>query len=887
MCDAETNLLLPYRTQEALISLRGGLRLLPQELLTESTTAHAYWDAFLTAYKCICLNAATIPPKFVMPSSESVPKVAHGFLLGAAIASVRSHVLLHPAHRAALDKLGLAWSTSVPEPAAATTPKHRSYRWPEKVRALERYKALHGHCDVPVSFVVPSSRDWPQDLHGCRLGYLVSRFHSELSSIPAEYKPVIAGLTVTDASTGSSSSNPFVYDMASSNSDDDASDEEDDLDWSPPEPKRPRVSSPIDALREPEPEAATPRRTTLTDLSPPIAPPRPTIEIPQPVSEPTNDMTRKRPLSPPAKPRRAGTAIDDDAWLDVLLALKVYRLLYGHCKVPLSFFVPRLDHTPTAWPLHLTGMRLGAAVKTLRTCYLPERFVSALDAIGFVWRQDGRLIPTGTSLFDEIDAVPFAAMITALEVHVATHQTTLIPAHATFVHTSVWHRSWTYVLADVVPALEARFYQLSDVQMARLRDLGYCKQLPLWDDLMDLLQRYYEHVVPPGSGVAIDFVVPPDAIAWPSQWHGLELGLLFWSVGLTHTTTLSESRRRDLKTHKFVFNTVHTWAKVLDALTTYDSLSTKPSSFAIGRSYVTPTSAVWPAALRGYPLGQWYKVMCDAETNLLLPYRTQEALISLRGGLRLLPQELLTESTTAHAYWDAFLTAYKCICLNAATIPPKFVMPSSESVPKVAHGFLLGAAIASVRSHVLLHPAHRAALDKLGLAWSTSVPEPAATEPVEIAEWVPTPRRRNYRWPDKMRALEAFKELHGHCGVPTAFVVPSSTEWPEDLHGCRLGALVSRFFAEPRSVPADYVPLISALAVVSVPGDTIVAPTVNADGTVVNAFASSDTDTTSDSSDADATSAVDAPMDATTQDDATVTDGERFGRRHHGRCPHR
>ncbi|KDO25639.1 hypothetical protein SPRG_08938 [Saprolegnia parasitica CBS 223.65] len=579
-------------------------------------------------------------------------------------------------------------------------------------------------------------------------------------------------------------------------------------------------------------------------------------------------MTLKRPLSPPAKPRRAGTAIDDDAWLDVLLALKVYRLLYGHCKVPLSYFVPRLDHTPTAWPLHLTGMHLGAAVKTLRTCYLPEHFVSALNAIGFVWRQDGRLIPTGTSLFDEIDAVPFAAMITALEVHVATHQTTKIPAHATFVHTSVWHRSWTYVLADVVPALEAHFYQLSDVQMTRLRDLGYCKQLPLWDDLMDLLQRYYEHVVPPGSGVAIDFVVPPDAIAWPSQWHGLELGLLFWSVGLTHTTTLSESRRRDLKTHKFVFNTVHTWAKVLDALTTYDSVSMKPSCFEMWRSYVTPTSAPWPEALRGYPLGRWYKVMCDAETNLLLPYLTQDALVGLRGGLRLLPQELMTESTTAQAYWDAFLTAYRCICANAATIPPKFVMPSTESVPKVAHGFLLGAAIASVRNHVLLHPAHRAALDKLGLAWSTSVPEAAATEPVEIVEWVPTPRRRYYRWPDKMRALEAFKELHGHCGVPTAFVVPSSTEWPEDLHGCRLGALVSRFFAEPRSVPADYAPLISALGVVSVPGDTIVAPRVDADGTVVKAFAGSDADTASDSSD--------APMDVTTHDDVTVTDGEHL-----------
>ncbi len=41
------------------------------------------------------------------------------------------------------------------------------------LRALLRYKELHGHMRVTRSFVVPWSRDWPEELWGLRLGNLV------------------------------------------------------------------------------------------------------------------------------------------------------------------------------------------------------------------------------------------------------------------------------------------------------------------------------------------------------------------------------------------------------------------------------------------------------------------------------------------------------------------------------------------------------------------------------------------------------------------------------------------------------------------------------------------------------------------------------------------
>ena len=42
-----------------------------------------------------------------------------------------------------------------------------------------------------------------------------------------------------------------------------------------------------------------------------------------------------------------------------------------------------------------------------------------------------------------------------------------------------------------------------------------------------------------------------------------------------------------------------------------------------------------------------------------------------------------------------------------------------------------------------------------------------------------------------MLALKVFKKLHGHLRVPRNYIVPSSPPWPSEVHGLKLGMMVS------------------------------------------------------------------------------------------------
>jgi hypothetical protein len=54
-------------------------------------------------------------------------------------------------------------------------------------------------------------------------------------------------------------------------------------------------------------------------------------------------------------------------------------------------------------------------------------------------------------------------------------------------------------------------------------------------------------------------------------------------------------------------------------------------------------------------------------------------------------------------------------------------------------------------------------------------------------------KKKFVRWEDTKRALEVFKSLNrGVLAVPSQFVVPRSKDWPEELHGMRLGQISCR-----------------------------------------------------------------------------------------------
>lgn len=113
---------------------------------------------------------------FVVPTGDSQwPRSTWGLQLGASVHRLRAaHMSLPLYQRQDLDAIGFAWSAD-------------DARWHERfLPALRHFAAIHGHCRVPHSFVVPSRATgdgdetherlalWPEHLRGYRLGQHVS-----------------------------------------------------------------------------------------------------------------------------------------------------------------------------------------------------------------------------------------------------------------------------------------------------------------------------------------------------------------------------------------------------------------------------------------------------------------------------------------------------------------------------------------------------------------------------------------------------------------------------------------------------------------------------------------------------------------------------------------
>ena len=68
-------------------------------------------------------------------------------------------------HRTELEEMGFKFDS-------------RYSRWETVRHALSTYKSLHGDLLVPYAFVIPKSRDWPEDLWDMKLGGIVANIRN-------------------------------------------------------------------------------------------------------------------------------------------------------------------------------------------------------------------------------------------------------------------------------------------------------------------------------------------------------------------------------------------------------------------------------------------------------------------------------------------------------------------------------------------------------------------------------------------------------------------------------------------------------------------------------------------------------------------------------------
>ncbi len=177
------------------INSKGGARRQHSNtMVTATITGHhlSYYSALkvLQTYHSIH-GDLVIPRRYVVPSSSNYPPEWHGLQIGSTVYNMKwwiQHVQSKPERVCELNQLGFVWERLQPE-------------YNLVLEALITYKALHGHVQVPASFIVPYYQEtqtegevgstdswtdeegtnnypWPKATWGIPLGNCVHRIRS-------------------------------------------------------------------------------------------------------------------------------------------------------------------------------------------------------------------------------------------------------------------------------------------------------------------------------------------------------------------------------------------------------------------------------------------------------------------------------------------------------------------------------------------------------------------------------------------------------------------------------------------------------------------------------------------------------------------------------------
>jgi hypothetical protein len=222
----------------------------------------------------------------------------------------------------ALDELGFEWKASLDE------------NWKKNVLALTRYKEIHGHVRVPQSFIVPTDdQRWPIEMHGMKLGTVVKYIRQRRASLSDNQVNALETLG---------------------------------FEW--------KVSLDLNLKKT---------LLALTQYKEIYG----HVRVPQRFVVPTGDQRwpielHGMKLGIAVKYIRQGRVIlsenqldaldelgfewnvsDDENWKKTLLALKTFRDIHGHVRLPILFVVPTDDQR---WPIKTYGVKLGKVTSYLR-----------------------------------------------------------------------------------------------------------------------------------------------------------------------------------------------------------------------------------------------------------------------------------------------------------------------------------------------------------------------------------------------------------------------------------------------------------------------------------------------------------------------------------------
>ncbi|KDO25649.1 hypothetical protein SPRG_08948 [Saprolegnia parasitica CBS 223.65] len=513
-----------------------------------------------------------VPSGFMVPSDQAWPASTWALKLGHIVSGLRrNRRRLTLAMRAQLDALGFLWHEALP--------------WTTFVAAVAAFHALHGHANVPSSFVVPASKVesadseeamWPADAAGLPIGRSLRRLRSlvhagfldatkkaALEAVGVRWRhdattavPIHAALVVYQRVHGHVRVPPtFVVPTC-------------DSAW-PSTLRRFRLGAYVELLR-----------CAQDGVAPSVV----------------HELT--------AMGLMHWSSAADAQWTTIFAALSLAKTQEGHLDLPPRLLLPvESDMSSAASTASLepdtAGLDVGGIVARLRALryLLPRDRRRELEALGFQWSSPS--VADVLSVYGQIHG-----------------DANVPPSYCVPTHDLRWPVEMagfplSYRLQHCVAANAA-----SDVVALGYSPRDEPDEAPSWATEVAALQLYMRHNRSPD--VPSDFVVPSDDdSSWPPALWRLPLGALAltWHASEPY---LSHAQWRDLTDAGFLWAPLDVdYDVAYAALATYARLSTPWRD--VDWAFSVPTGdAAWPSETWGLRLG-FLVAKLRANDVLLLP----------------------------------------------------------------------------------------------------------------------------------------------------------------------------------------------------------------------------------------------------------------------------
>ncbi|KAE8888694.1 hypothetical protein PF005_g7288 [Phytophthora fragariae] len=272
------------------------------------------------------------------------------------------------------------------------------------------------------------------------------------------------------------------------------------------------------------------------------------------------------------------------------------------------------------------------------------------------------------------------------------------------------------------------------------------------------------------------FQVPVGDERWPRAAWGIKLGSQCQLLRRDVKDGLSGHRKRQLDDMGFVWSDAQ-WKWRMQFLTAMETYRQLYGHCSVHHTFKVPADdPQWPDVSWGYRLGHAVaKVKASLEEMAMTPREMAD--------LRKLN---FFEAGLSFEIWrDALMPAlelYPTLFDGDVFIPEDFVVPSEAPWPERAWGIKLGYIVATINSRLIFREEmkqDKQRLKELGYAWESL-----------FGKWAK----------ELLPALRIYKAKHGHCDVPSWWVVPTNDQtWPKALRGYQLGKQVVRIRRNGRS----------------------------------------------------------------------------------------